>query len=123
MLSVDFPLYTASLADEVGVDHKVFEAAVGLWARQVMDGRASIGSVLEEALAGWGQPADAARIDSLVSAERALLRELAVLHDDAVPFLESLRSQGVRTAFVSNCSDNTRPLLDALGLSPPWSTS
>ena len=45
------------------------------------------------------------------------VRERAVLHEDTVPFLESLRAKGVRTAFVSNCADNTRPLLEWLGLS------
>ena len=33
-----------------------------------------------------------------------------------MPFLEALRELGVRTAFVSNCAENTRPLLDRLGL-------
>ena len=40
-----------------------------------------------------------------------------MLYDDVVPFLESLRAAGVPTAFVSNCAENTRPLLDSLGLS------
>ncbi len=55
-------------------------------------------------------------LDRLVAADRELVDELAVLHDDVVPFLESLRERGVRTAFVSNCAENTRPLLDRLGL-------
>jgi putative hydrolase of the HAD superfamily len=42
---------------------------------------------------------------------------MTVLHDDTMPFLETLRTKGVRMAFVSNCADNTHPLLDVLGLS------
>jgi FMN phosphatase YigB (HAD superfamily) len=40
------------------------------------------------------------------------------LCDDTVPFLEMLRSNGVRIALVSNCADTTRPQLDRLGVTP-----
>src|SRR5215211_5420641 len=38
------------------------------------------------------------------------------LYDDSLPALRELRERGVRTALVSNCSHNTRPLVDQLGL-------
>lgn len=40
------------------------------------------------------------------------------LCEDTVPFLAWLRSNGVLTALVSNCSDTTRPQLEYLGLIP-----
>ncbi len=55
-------------------------------------------------------------MDRLLAKDRELVREMSVLHDDTVPFLGSLRDRGVKTAFVSNCADNTRPLLEWLGL-------
>ena len=54
----------------------------------------------------------------MVAADREATLELVELFADTVPFLEALREAGIRTAFVSNCAENTRPLLDALGLSP-----
>jgi putative hydrolase of the HAD superfamily len=53
----------------------------------------------------------------LVQQDRELLNTTAQLHADAVPLLTSLRARGIATAFVSNCLENTRGLLDHLGLS------
>jgi HAD superfamily hydrolase (TIGR01509 family) len=59
-----------------------------------------------------GLVADMARRDAEFS--RAQTRLCA----DTVPFLEWLRSNGVLTALVSNCSDTTRPQLEYLGVIP-----
>jgi putative hydrolase of the HAD superfamily len=64
-----------------------------------------------------GSDPDPRQVAELVAADRELQRQLVVLYDDVVPFLESLRAAGMPTAFVSNCAENTRPLLDSLGLS------
>jgi len=48
--------------------------------------------------------------------DREALIASATVYDDVVPFLSTLRSLGVRAAFISNCAENTRPLLDQLGL-------
>lgn len=45
-----------------------------------------------------------------------MLIDSAILHEDTVPFLKLLRSRGIQAAFVSNCGENTRPLLATLGL-------
>jgi HAD superfamily hydrolase (TIGR01509 family) len=116
VLSVDFGRFVAGLADLAGVDPADLSVAVSAWEAPVSDGRATLAEALADALRACGSTADATLVDSLVAADRALLRELAVLHEDAVPFLASLRTAGVRTAFVSNCADNTRPLLEELGL-------
>lgn len=117
VLSVDFPRHNASLAERAGVEAASFGAAIGEWASSVMDGSTTIGLALKEALRRCGSTADDDRLAQLVAADQEFLHELTVLHDDTVPFLDSLRSKGVRTAFVSNCAENTRPLLDFLGLS------
>ena len=81
-----------------------------------MAGRVTIRQAMAEVLRACGTAADEGVLDLLVAADRELLDELAVLPDDVVPFLKSLRERGVRTAFVSNCAENTRPLLERLGL-------
>ena len=40
----------------------------------------------------------------------------AQIYPDSLPVVRELRARGVRTALVSNCSYNTRPLVDSLGL-------
>jgi HAD superfamily hydrolase (TIGR01509 family) len=117
VVSIDFVRYTGVLAERAGVDPEEFARSVGLWSQAAMDGLVSLQQVFEEALAGLGRTADGDLVDDLVAADRRLIHELTVLHDDAVPFLESLRERSVRTAFVSNCAENTRPMLDGLGLS------
>ena len=115
-VSIDMARYNAALAGHAGIDPDTFAAAFRAWAMPAMDGSASIRQALAGVLGACGIPADARTLDRLVAADRELTDELVVLHDDVVPFLESLRELGVRTAFVSNCAENTRPLLDRLGL-------
>ena len=116
VVSIDMPRYNASLAEQAGIDADAFAAAFRAWAIPVMEGRVSIRQALAEVLRTCGTTADARLLERLVAADLELVDELAVLHDDVVPFLESLRDSGVRTAFVSNCAENARPLLDRLGL-------
>jgi HAD superfamily hydrolase (TIGR01509 family) len=117
-LSVDLPQWGALLAATAGVEPAAFAAAVSQRADPVADGRLTVRRALEDSLADLGVPTDDGVVDRLVAADKKYVREKATLHEDTAPFLESLRGQGVRTAFVSNCADNTRPLLDWLGLTP-----
>jgi putative hydrolase of the HAD superfamily len=55
-------------------------------------------------------------VSELVAMDARMLREDSRLYDDAVPFFGKLRSRGIGIALVSNCSDNTRPLLEKLGV-------
>jgi FMN phosphatase YigB (HAD superfamily) len=48
--------------------------------------------------------------------DRELLVACSRLYDDAVPFLQALRSRGIKIAIVSNCSEHTHDMLDELGL-------
>src|SRR5260370_6341914 len=52
----------------------------------------------------------------LVDKDRELLLASARLYDDAIPFLETLRSRGIKIAIVSNCSEHTRDVLSELGV-------
>jgi putative hydrolase of the HAD superfamily len=55
-------------------------------------------------------------VRALVKRDRDLLLAAARLYDDAIPFLESLRSRGIKIAIVSNCTEHTRQLLTELGV-------
>ena len=43
--------------------------------------------------------------------DQELLLANARLFDDTIPFLRRLRDRGIKIAIVSNCTENTRPLL------------
>jgi putative hydrolase of the HAD superfamily len=55
-------------------------------------------------------------VRELVKRESELLLASARLFDDVIPFLDELRSRGIKTAIVSNCFDDTRDLLSELGV-------
>ena len=55
-------------------------------------------------------------VSELVAMDARLVREDSQLYDDPVPFFGKLRSRGIGTALVSNCSENTRPMLEELGV-------
>jgi putative hydrolase of the HAD superfamily len=115
VLSVDTNRYLTELAELAEIEVDRFSAAVAPWGQAVSTGRATIREALEDVLTNHGRAGQ--DIAGLVAAEGELLRTFAQVADDVVPLLEQLSQQGVKTAFVSNCADNTRPLLDNLGLS------
>jgi putative hydrolase of the HAD superfamily len=116
-LSVDMARYGDALAAGAGVDPGSFAAVISQHAEAVTDGRLTIAQALEKAMVDLGVATDDGVVDRLVALDRELLSEVTTLHPDTVPFLESLRDRGVRTAIVSNCADNTRPHLQLTGLS------
>jgi putative hydrolase of the HAD superfamily len=117
LVSADFGPIRRSMADAVGVDVAALDTAIRPWRPLLSDGRATLAEALEAALRVLGQASDAERIAELVALDRLLLAKAVVLHQDSVPFLDSLRARGVRTAIVSNCRENTREMLEGLGLS------
>ena len=52
----------------------------------------------------------------LTSLEAEALTDSVRLYDDSLEVLRKLRSRDVPTVLVSNCSWNTRPIVDRLGL-------
>jgi putative hydrolase of the HAD superfamily len=117
VLSFDQIRHAELIADRAGVSVQRLAAAADAWGPRVTDGRATLTEAMAGILLDCGVETDEEAVAALVAADQETIRELAVLHPDTVPFLEALRGAGVRTAFVSNCAENTRPLLDALGLS------
>jgi putative hydrolase of the HAD superfamily len=55
-------------------------------------------------------------VRDLTSMEHSFMQTRVRLHEDALPTVRELRAQGVATALVSNCSHNTTPVVERLGL-------
>ena len=113
----DWHLWRDLLASHVGMDPATLgrafdqtrpDRSVGVFATEADDTRA----VLEAA----GLTHDAQQVRELVRIEREFMTTGIRLFDDSIPTVRALRADGVRTALVSNCSHNTRPVVARLGL-------
>jgi putative hydrolase of the HAD superfamily len=106
-----------TLASELGVSDatvgRAFDVtrpsrSVGAYA----DATADLSAVIREA----GADLQPERIGELRQLERTTIGDGLRLYDDSLPVLRELRSRGVKTALVSNCSHDTRPAIDRFGL-------
>jgi len=55
-------------------------------------------------------------VQDLAAREFAFMASRVRLHGDSIPVVLELRGRGVATALVSNCSHNTTPVVERLGL-------
>jgi HAD superfamily hydrolase (TIGR01509 family) len=81
-------------------------------------GALSTAEAFRLSLAACGADSSQDAVSALVEADREIMRTVARVYDDAVPFLRQLRTRGAVIALVSNCADNTRTLLQDLELVP-----
>jgi putative hydrolase of the HAD superfamily len=81
-------------------------------------GKITTADAFARALRGCGiEPADG-QVDDLMRRDLDYTYAHTRLYDDTIPFLGWLREQGLLIAFVSNCADTTRGLLEHLGVIP-----
>lgn len=116
LLSVDFQAVVAAGAARVGVSPLRFLAAARAEDDGAMVSPTGIADATPRILARCGSEPDDALVAELIASYGALMREHCTVHADAVEFLHRLRAAGAPTALVSNCAEDTRPLLVDLGL-------
>lgn len=117
ILTAGFDQRRHELATMVGVPAPAWNAALIRLAPELNDGRLALAEAFEQIIRANGGDPEPDLVHELVRKDRDLLLSSARLYDDALPFLEMLRSRGILIAIVSNCSENTRPLLAARGIS------
>jgi len=107
-----------ALAEPLGIDVQDWLAEF-IKTRDDRDrGRLSTAAAFDRALRGCGiEPADGL-VEDLMRRDEDYTYAHTRLYDDTVPFLDWLRAQGLLIAFVSNCGDTTRGLLEHLGVIP-----
>lgn len=116
LLNCDFSANRRELPTLAGVAAGAWnEAYEKIWAA-VQVGRVSKAEAFAQTLRACGAQPRADLIRALVARDRALQFASARLFDDAIPFLDRLRSGGIKIALVSNCTEHTRPLLAELGV-------
>jgi putative hydrolase of the HAD superfamily len=117
ILTCDFDLHQNGMSGLAGVAGRDWADGYARVELALNEGRISVAEGIEQILLACGAEPGPELVGALVRQEREMLFAAARLYDDAIPFLELLRSRGVPTAFVSNCNESTRPLLAALGIS------
>lgn len=117
LVESDWTAWHGAMAERLGVDAGVLRSAFDVTrpARSVgayPDVEAEMGAIVEAT--GVEPPDDLVR--ELAAMEFEFMSTRVRLHDDALPVVRALRSRGVATALVSNCSHNTTPVVDRLAL-------
>jgi putative hydrolase of the HAD superfamily len=105
-----------TVADLAGVPADLWARARASMAPDVTVGHLSVADAIEVTLRVCGVTPEPELVSKLADTDREMLRTSARLYDDVIPLLTRLRERGIRTAIVSNCGDNTRPMLTSLGL-------
>jgi HAD superfamily hydrolase (TIGR01509 family) len=117
IVACDFEVLRTELPVIAGVGRQAWNEAFTRAGPDLVQGRITLAQAYGQILAGCGIRPQPALVSELLRKDRELLAASSRLYDDAVPFLQILRSRGVRVALVSNCIENTRPLLSGLGIS------
>ena len=116
LLSYDFVPHRAEMPALAGVAPEVWGNVYRQFGQALGLGRMTKAEAFERALTESGADPQPALIRTLVDRDRDLLLTWARLYDDSLPFLQALRSRGVKIVIVSNCSENTRALLEKRGV-------
>jgi|ERR1022692_607238 HAD superfamily hydrolase (TIGR01509 family) len=117
ILTCDFEVLRRELPVIAGVEAQAWNEGYARLGPAMGEGRLSMGQAFEQILQACGAEPRPELVSELVRQERALLLESSRLFDDAIPFLQMLRSRGIMIALVSNCVEDTRELLSGLGVS------
>ena len=118
ILHTDFAPYAQELPRLAGAPAESFYAAFAQVAPLVTVGQATVAQAFGEALTMCGIVPRPELERELAAKSRELLLKAGVLYDDVLPFLHEARRRGLKVAIVSNCDENTRDLLDELGVTP-----
>jgi HAD superfamily hydrolase (TIGR01509 family) len=116
LVTLDFPRHAASLPARAGVPVDRWEAASRRIGPLANEGHLTMAEAFREILVDCGREPTPELVDALVELDHELLLGTVHVFDDVVPFLETLAERAVDVAIVSNCSENTRGLLEATGI-------
>lgn len=118
LLAYDFSAHARELATRAGVGLTRWRQAQVSVEQQFDSGALSAAGAFTRILEAAGARPRPDLVAELVRADAEYMTAGCRPYDDAVPFLEQLAARGVKTALVSNCGANTRPLLADLNLIP-----
>jgi putative hydrolase of the HAD superfamily len=116
ILTCDFAPFRRELPALAGVEEAVWTDAYYRSAPPQEVGHLSREEVYEIVLRTCGVRPRDGLVRRLVDLDRELLLANTTVFPDTLPFLELLRSRGITSVIVSNCSEHTRALLTSIGV-------
>ncbi len=116
IVTCDFSALRREVPALAGIPAGTWDAEYGRLGAMLTDGRMSKTEAFGQILRASGQQVDPSLVLEMVRRDSELLLANARLYDDVVPALSRLRVRGIKIAVVSNCTENTRPLLVSLGV-------
>jgi len=111
ILTCDFSILKDELSALAGISPDTWQVEYARIGAKVSDGRISKTEAFAQILRASGQEPRPGLVAELVRQDQELLLANARVFDDTIPFLRGLRDRGIKIAIVSNCTENTRPLL------------
>lgn len=118
ILLSQFATRMTALVEPLGVPVAEWLAAWEKLRAERDHGRLTVAASFTATLPEFGIEPTPGLLSGLLRRDTEWRRAHVLLCPDTVPFLEWLRSRGVRSALVSNCEDTTRGQLAHLGLLP-----
>lgn len=118
ILTCDLEALQTELAGAAGVPVDTWSRAFAEHSPALVDGRLSMAKAIERLLQDCHVEPRFDLVAELVRKDQELLIAFSRLYEDSIPFLQTLRSRGIMIAFISNCTEGTRALLNELGVSP-----
>lgn len=116
IVHTDFTASRDELPALAGLSAEAMRAEFVRVAPALSVGQVSMAQAFADILLARGVEPKPRLVRELAEKSRELLLASARLYDDVLPFLRRLRAHGIRTAIVSNCDENTRPMLAELGV-------
>ena len=116
IVTCDFSVLRRELPALVGLPADTWNDEYSRLSPLLNDGRMSKAEAFGEILRVHGREPRPELVREMVCLDQELLLANSRLFDDAIPFLDKLRARGYKIAIVSNCTENTRPMLVALGV-------
>jgi HAD superfamily hydrolase (TIGR01509 family) len=111
IVTCDFSILRNELSALADISPDTWQVEYARIGPLVSDGRISKAEAFAQVLQAAGREARPGLVAELVRQDQELLLANARLFDDTIPFLHRLRDRGIKIAIVSNCTENTRPLL------------
>ena len=111
IVTCDFSVLRNELSALAGISPDTWRDEYARIGDSVTDGRISRGEAFARILRASGREPRAGLVAEMLRRDQELLLANARLFDDTIPFLHGLRDRGIKIAIVSNCTENTRPLL------------
>jgi putative hydrolase of the HAD superfamily len=116
ILTSDFTAFRRELPALAGVEEAEWTDAYYRAGAPQEIGQLSRAEVYEIVLRTCGVRSRDGLVRRMVDLDQELLLANTTVFPDSLPFLELLRSRGIKSVIVSNCSEHTRALLTSIGV-------